>query len=337
MVLRLIALVAVAAGSLHAQVPAKKAPPPGNAGWSKSVAPTERGWLGFRTLRNPDDSRFIVEVAEDSPAERAGLRAGDQIIASDVDETSATKAPPLGARSLPASPDGRRLAPTRAYGPVVGRSYNMTLRRGDETFSVSLVAVAAPKGQLLDLLSPLGRTMTPPDSVEARATAYRTELTRTTLQPSKVPLRTGVPLGAGGSGVTRIDSGGGFAVTRVDSAQALIIDGRVLYPARRGTLPATAKLGLRSNAIAGAEFEQLNVALGEYFGGVTEGIFILRVGANSPAAAAGLQPGDVVQSVNGQPVLTITALRDAVTASSGTITLHVLRKGKSVTVPLRKE
>jgi membrane-associated protease RseP (regulator of RpoE activity) len=343
MVLRLIALVAVVtAESLQAQNPAK-APPPGNIGRadslgrSKTVAPLKHGWLGFRTLLNPDDSRFIAEVAEGSPAERAGLRPGDQIIASDLDEAP-MRPPPFGAQRLPDSSDTRRLVPTPApaYGPVIGRSYELSLRRGNETFSVSLVAVAPPKGQVFDLVPTRIGTPTTPDSVEARATAYRTELARTTLQPTKVPLRTGVPLGAQGFEVTRVDSGG-YAVTRIDSAQALTIDGRVFYPTRRGTLQPTPRLDLRSNAIAGAELEQLNPALGAYFGGVTEGVFILRVGANSPAAAAGLQPGDVVQSVNSKAVLTIDALRDAVAASSGTITLRVLRKGKPVTVPLRKE
>jgi membrane-associated protease RseP (regulator of RpoE activity) len=343
MVLRLIPLVAfVAVGSLQAQVPAQG--PLRNVGSTDSVVPGQRGWLGFRTLLNPDDTRLIAEVAEGSPAERAGLRAGDQIIASDdLEERILPLRPPPGGRSLPDSSDAARRALSRPFvrGPVIGRSYNMTLRRGDETFTVSLVAVAPPKGQALGLVpTRIGATRTP-DSVEARAREYRTELARTTTQPSMVPLRTGVPLGGEGITATRVDSVGGVAVTRVDSAQALVIDGRVLYPARRSTLQPTqaraTTLDLRSNAIAGAEFEQLNPALGAYFGGVTEGVFILRVGANSPAAAAGLQPGDVVQSVNSQSVLTIAALRDAVTASSGTISLRVLRKGKPVSVTLRKE
>lgn len=96
-------------------------------------------------------------------------------------------------------------------------------------------------------------------------------------------------------------------------------------------------LAPRENAVAGAELEQLNPGLADYFGGVSDGVFVLRVAEATPAASAGLRPGDIVQTVNGRHVLTIAALREAVTDASGTITLRVLRKAKPVTVLIRKE
>jgi S1-C subfamily serine protease len=93
----------------------------------------------------------------------------------------------------------------------------------------------------------------------------------------------------------------------------------------------------RSNAISGAEFEELNPGLADYFGGIGEGVFVLRVSGATPAFAAGLRAGDIVQSVNGQYVPTIADLRNAVNEASGTITLRIQRKGKPATVTLRKE
>jgi C-terminal processing protease CtpA/Prc len=97
------------------------------------------------------------------------------------------------------------------------------------------------------------------------------------------------------------------------------------------------KVHARTNALAGAELEHLNPGLADYFGGVAEGVFVLRVAPGTPAATAGLQPGDIVETLNGERVETIGTLRAAIAESSGPLTLHVIRKGRPATVILRKE
>ncbi len=56
---------------------------------------------------------------------------------------------------------------------------------------------------------------------------------------------------------------------------------------------------------------------------------------NSPAARAGLEPGDLFMKLNGKPVISATAVRQAVIQSGGKpLTFEVMRNGheQSVTV-----
>ena len=97
------------------------------------------------------------------------------------------------------------------------------------------------------------------------------------------------------------------------------------------------KLKAGTSALAGAEFEQLNPGLAEYFGGISEGMFVLRVAPGTPAATAGLQAGDIIETLNGERVVTIAELRRSMAEQSGPRTLDVIRKGRPATVLLRKE
>ena len=297
-------------GEITGKVPARKTPV---GAW---VLPAKIGWLGFRT--DPTDSQVILEVAPGSPAERAGLQAGDRIISSD----------PLHdvIRARDTSRAGLTVDYRSAPGPIVGRTYQMILQRGSDTFRVAMVAIAPPDDQLTRL-RPTRAPGSGPDTLLAEVDAYRTELARTTLQPTQRSLAT--PPRRGEAVQTRVDSAAArgreaFAVTRQKALESSY--------QRAATL-----LALRKSAVSGAEFEQLNPALGQYFGGVSEGVFVLRVGAESPAAIAGLEPGDIVESVNGERIATIPALRDRVAEATGTITLQVIRKGRPATVTLRKE
>lgn len=69
-------------------------------------------------------------------------------------------------------------------------------------------------------------------------------------------------------------------------------------------------------------------------GGAQGGVKIIEVGPNSPAAAAGLQVGDIVLRFNGRPVNQVSALRAAiaVTAPGTRATLDLLRDAKPATV-----
>ena len=316
MVLRLASLAVLAlASAIEAQEPVKapaKQPPskaaaptkqtPATSGKALTTAPATTkpampsatpGWLGFRT--DPKDRAIVLEVAPDSPAERAGMMPGDRIVSSDqLAYTIATKAN--------AKPGAPASLATYVAGPIAGRTYHMTLARDGETIAISMIAVAPPAGQEVEL-RPTRAPARVPDTLRAEIDAYRTELTRTTLRPSQ----------------------------RLSTTPTMVPDS-LQTTGRAVTLIAT-----RANVVSGAELEQLNPALGEYFGGISEGVLVIRVGAESPAANAGLQPGDVVTTVNGADVATISALRERVADAAGTITLGIVRKGNPATVVLRKE
>jgi hypothetical protein len=88
-------------------------------------------------------------------------------------------------------------------------------------------------------------------------------------------------------------------------------------------------------AIGGAELNELNPDLGEYFGTET-GVLIVRVPSGTPAARAGLQAGDVILSINGRDIESMSDLRSAVGRSSREpIRIEILRKRNRQTIELR--
>ncbi len=307
-----------------------------------------QGWFGFRQDVERD-TLVVVEVAPDSPAERAGLRRGDRITMLD--------SRPATLRLLYENP------------PMVGDRRRVTVRRGTETLAFTIVAAAPPPGTLMPSLR---ATATEANAVAREAQTLRGQMA---LKATRAP---GMSIAADSlSGVKPV------GVARLSTKPMLIVDGVVVTESVRdvgvnaridaavaGEIYETLKRitdsrdstlsqinspelydkldrmlreydvvlrSARSNAVAGAEFEQLNPGLADYFGGASEGVFVLRVAGATPAFAAGLRAGDIVQSVNGQYVPTIAELREAVSEASGTITLRVIRKGTPASVVLRKE
>jgi serine protease Do len=57
--------------------------------------------------------------------------------------------------------------------------------------------------------------------------------------------------------------------------------------------------------------------------------------ASGPAAMAGVQPGDVLLSVNGKPVAQVQQVREIVQASPKSVALLVVRDGQQIFVPVR--
>lgn len=86
--------------------------------------------------------------------------------------------------------------------------------------------------------------------------------------------------------------------------------------------------------VAGAEFVEMEPELAEYFRGVGDGLLVLRVAEGSPAARAGLRPGDVVTSAAGRPMHAVGQLR-ALLALPGEVALRVVRHGRTreITIP----
>jgi len=104
---------------------------------------------------------------------------------------------------------------------------------------------------------------------------------------------------------------------------------------REGLTPFFMEFGPRS--MAGAEFAEMNAGLGRYFR-TNEGLLVLQVGPETPAARAGLQAGDVVVEANGTAVRRVGQLRDAFARADGQeVRLTVLRDGRRQQVPVRWE
>jgi len=82
----------------------------------------------------------------------------------------------------------------------------------------------------------------------------------------------------------------------------------------------------------------LDPGLAQRFGvRAPRGVFISRVFPDSPAAAAGLRPGDVIVAAAGEPVVTSPALREAVlrARAGGMLRLSVWRGSEQLTAEIR--
>ncbi len=100
-------------------------------------------------------------------------------------------------------------------------------------------------------------------------------------------------------------------------------------PSERGYAPPEgtrlAGLGLVVRALSEEESRQIQA----------RGLLVLDV--EGPAAAAGLQPGDVILAVNNAPVASVEQFRDRVRAAQGRLALLVQRGDARIFVPLRIE
>jgi membrane-associated protease RseP (regulator of RpoE activity) len=96
--------------------------------------------------------------------------------------------------------------------------------------------------------------------------------------------------------------------------------------------------GRTQSAFAGAELVDLNPDLGEYFG-AKSGLLVLRVPAGSPAARAGLEPGDIVTRVDGAGVSSMAQLRRNVerVKRGAPIKLEIVRHKKTQTLELQRD
>lgn len=88
----------------------------------------------------------------------------------------------------------------------------------------------------------------------------------------------------------------------------------------------------RRSRMAGADLRDLTSALSGPFG-VDEGVLAIRVAPRSPAARAGLIAGDVVVSVDGEPVRTISELLATLSRASWSVRVDVVRHRKRLSLP----
>jgi S1-C subfamily serine protease len=101
--------------------------------------------------------------------------------------------------------------------------------------------------------------------------------------------------------------------------------------------PGVVSYVLDGEAVAGAQLVPLdNEGLREAIG-VERGIFVVRVAPATPAARAGLRPGDVIIEVESREVTSVRtfarAMREA--EEEKAVTLSVLRKGKPVEIVVK--
>lgn len=93
---------------------------------------------------------------------------------------------------------------------------------------------------------------------------------------------------------------------------------------------------LGRNRVAGAEVTNIRPELAEYFG-VSGGVLVLDVSAGTPAALAGIVPGDVITRLDQVGVRSVEDLRFGVSMAGESLPVSLVRQGTSVQVLLRRQ
>jgi Do/DeqQ family serine protease len=115
------------------------------------------------------------------------------------------------------------------------------------------------------------------------------------------------------------------------------------FRVKTGTLPDEPQALAQNDAVRskrmdnlGLEVQNLTQEMARKLGIRSKGgVVVSSVKPNSPAANAGLAPGDVILEVNRQPVNTVVEFTDAAKDTQGAVLLLVSREGNTFFVPVR--
>ncbi len=91
---------------------------------------------------------------------------------------------------------------------------------------------------------------------------------------------------------------------------------------------------LGSNRVAGAEVVDLRPGLAEYFR-VETGVLVVDVAPGTPAAMAGIQPGDVIVNLDRVAIRSVDEFRTGISRAGATLPVTLVRQGSRIQVLLR--
>lgn len=311
---------------------------------------------------------LVGGVIPGSPAERAGLRTGDVVIAIDGDAAPGRRLQLLSARLAPG--DSIRLAIQRGGG--VREVTAVADRRPARVPNLPQPAAAPDRGRDAPVIQLRGDTLVAtnldawPAAVRRRAPGYwlsaadgRTSFRTLPARPaSELDRRVGSLL-ACANAQARIVSLGAHAEQVQERAESLrvVIAHRALAPregeSARVTVqqmtPALAAAGgpevmifraeealaASLRGVAGAEVVAMEPELAAYFRGADAGLLVVRVASGSAADRSGLRPGDVIVDIGGRAITASADLRAMVAAPGAEpVQLSVVRQGRKRTVSL---
>jgi hypothetical protein len=335
----LLAAALLAPGALAAQDRREQA----RAEEEAARARQERGWLGIAFAWDEEDGAAgearVSDVVEGSGAERAGIRAGDVVLRIDGEPATEETVEALGTRLRP------------------GTQVRLRIRRDGRESDVDVTAGERPGADVFiyrDQAVPFADLR---EKIVLRDDDFRVHLD--SLRFHMDSLRSKVRVLHSDS-LLRLELDrmnlDDVVVLRMDSVLAAIPDSIRLHldrelrelPMRLRELekmpdfdididiedlepgvPFMMELGRRS--LAGAELAPMNEGLARYFR-VDEGVLVIQVGPETPAARAGLEAGDVIVQAGGEAVESVADLRRAISRAEGSLQVEVMREGRRRTL-----
>lgn len=329
----------------------------------------QSGWLGFSySSARTDAGRVIVvdTVIPESPAARAGLQKADTIV--DVNGLRATSRlmaslglEPGDRVELNVRRDGdeRTLQVTAAERPEgFGPMNNVFSFRTDSVMTVLRGALDSVRVQLDNLEMPrmyfnyadgdslndmmiighggkLDTIRIHSDSLYGAFHFFDDSL-RSALDSTFFRIaRPGVHIEIDGDSIVVLDSTHVMRMFRPGEDGLWTGEGMDAFHFEDMPFRGITRVGF--SAVAGMTLEELNPDLGSYFG-ADRGLLVLDVGADTPAADAGLRGGDVILRCAGNGVDSIHELRRAIArADDDHVELVVLRERREIELELAIE
>lgn len=286
--------------------------------WERATVAPSGGWFGFSFMVDVDEDSprtvRVLSVEPNSGAARGGLEHGDTIIRWN-DRTDVNAA-------------------IQAQRAEVGDTVRVRVRRDGRERSLTLVAGPRPAQRFTRVVPRAGRSVLVPersgeitildlDSLRVHADTLQSRLRimlRDSLAPQLREMQRVVELETSRMmpHIREMQAATGALRIQVDSAGRAV---SIFAP--RG--------------VAGAELTDLNPELAGYFQ-ASEGVLVLRVVPETPAARAGLRAGDVITSINGRSVNRVRDVSRAVADDSNRrVELAITRKGRAQTLRMSWE
>lgn len=315
-----------------------------------------RGMIGvsFET-EDSDEGVRIVEVRRGSPADRAGVHEGDVVVLWNGKDADEAFQAPLRLQSgdtvrlrVRRGGDEREFAVVAEPRTVTAYSFSPQLRRRAEVVITGLDSLQVPLDVLTMRIDSLHTQLMHLDTgavrfqMDSLMTLFHSDSGRLLLE--RMP---GVEFRIADADIVALGLREGLADMEDHAAlmeeRAARTEGEAAeqdgYAARveAETLiterPFFMELGRRS--AAGAELAELNEGLSRYFGGQREGALVIEVAPETPAARAGLEPGDIIVRAGGEQVEGPEDVRHALTrAEDGRVEMEVIRRGDRRTLSL---
>jgi membrane-associated protease RseP (regulator of RpoE activity) len=341
------------------------------------------GWLGISydvqwvQEGSACSPQVVVEsVVHGSPAERAGLRAGDAILTLDGEPVPGGRLQVLAARLQPGDSIQLRVQRGGTDREILAvadrrpdRPVSILVERGFETSVVPLVEVDGDRliARNLDTGWSTDRLRSYRLSREDGRTEYRslTGWSTTDVDEKVVRLLTCADSTRSQGPIWVEPSPARVNMQRLqeraDSLRVIITqralkrqedvkvlsgvptlpdDRTVMFVGPEGNFTFRVEdhvaVGLRG--VAGAELTALEPELAEYFRNADRGLLVLRIAPDTPADRAGLVPGDVVVAANGRRVESVPEFRQILTLpQAGGVELRVVRRGRTLDLRLQRD
>jgi hypothetical protein len=306
------------------------------------------GMIGV-SFDNSEDVVRIVEVRRGSPAARAGIEEGDVVVRLNGEDAG---------RVMSALPGHLE----------AGDTVRLRIRREGGERDVVVVAEPRPRSQF-GMVGPGARFEVIRPGAEGNviiingdsmnmpleALTFRIDSLRTQLMELDGPLRVEMDslmrlMGDSAAVWAERIPNVRFRMGEDDEGEVIRIEGRMMELENEAMRLENEGTALENNVIrlegalgqgepffmelgrrsaAGAELAEMNEGLSAYFGGQREGALVIEVSPESPAARAGLQPGDVIVRAGGQDVEDPADVRMALTrAGDDRVALEVIRQGR---------